>query len=430
MITIDTKAYIVRMIMDIINFYLLFFLISDCWKNKKKSLSVLFFIPLTFFVQIFTEVGDIVPILGSYLVLKTKGKVDQILLNTLIICMLIVYSVSLISSVAMLHMFSHEGIKGYGYISIQIGINFFLILFFAGIYRKLGIKNFVSENSSKSTTILMIYLFLISFFISYASHYYEVFDRFILGAAILLIVQTIFVLFLFIRTTLRQKERYEQQLKIQELDHLKTYTEQLEKDQERLAKFRHDYKNLLLSIKELSSLNKNFELTEQIQQLEDYSNSHIASTDFDYKYLKNVKNDYIKSLLISKFYQANEAQIHCHFECLKPIEKIPIPIFDCVRILGIILDNAIEAALESEERKISLLIYRDDRQVEFLIVNSSQEMAHSIDSLVNKGISTKKDHEGLGLNTVQEINEKNSNMFIQYKKDHLTFTTQVILMWQ
>ena len=369
MITIDTKAYIVRMIMDIINFYLLFFLISDCWKNKKKFLSVLFFIPLTFFVQIFTEVGDIVPILGSYLVLKNKGKVDQILLNTLIICMLIVYSVSLISSVTMLHMFSHEGIKGYGYISIQISI---------------------SENSSKSTTILMIYLFLISFFISYASHYYEVFDRFILGVAILLIVQTIFVLFLFIRTTLRQKERYEQQLKIQELDHLKTYTEQLEKDQERLAKFRHDYKNLLLSIKELSSLNKNFELTEQIQQLEDYSNSHITSTDFDYRYLKNVKNDYIKSLLISKFYQANEAQIHCHFECLKPIEKIPIPIFDCVRILGIILDNAIESALESEERKISLLIYRDDRQVEFLIVNSSQELIHSIDSLVNKGVSTKK----------------------------------------
>ena len=93
-------------------------------------------------------------------------------------------------------------------------------------------------------------------------------------------------------------------------------------------------------------------------------------------------------------------------------------------------DNAIESALESEERKISLLIYRDDRQVEFLIVNSSQELIHSIDSLVNKGVSTKKGHEGLGLNTVQEVNEKNSNMFIQYKKDHLTFTTQVILMWQ
>lgn len=111
MITIDTKAYIVRMIMDIINFYLLFFLISDCWKNKKKFLSVLFFIPLTFFVQIFTEVGDIVPILGSYLVLKNKGKVDQILLNTLIICMLIVYSVSLISSVTMLHMFVKGNLK-------------------------------------------------------------------------------------------------------------------------------------------------------------------------------------------------------------------------------------------------------------------------------------------------------------------------------
>lgn len=430
MITIDTKAYIVRMVMDIINFYLLFFLISDCWKNKKKFWSVLFFIPFTFFVQIFTEVGDIVPILGSYLVLKTKGKVDEILLNTLIICMLMVYSVSLISSVTMLSLFSHGGIKGYSYISIQIGITFFLILFFAGVYKKLGMKNLVSENSSKSTTILMIYLFLISFFISYASHYYEVFDQFILGVAILLIVQTIFVLFLFIRTTVRQKENYEKQLKIQELDHLQKYTEQLEKDQERLAKFRHDYKNLLLSIKELSSLNKNEELAVQILQLEDYSNNYISTTNFDYRYLKNVKNEYIKSLLISKIYRANENQLQCHFECLKPIEKIPIPIFDCVRILGIILDNAVEAAIDSEERKVSLLIYQDSRQIEFLIVNSYQETILSIDSLINKGTSTKKGHEGLGLDTIQEINEKNSNMFVQYKKDHLTFTTQVILMWQ
>ncbi|EIT2196971.1 GHKL domain-containing protein, partial [Enterococcus faecalis] len=131
----------------------------------------------------------------------------------------------------------------------------------------------------------------------------------------------------------------------------------------------------------------------------------------------------------SKFYEASEHKIHCRFECTEIIENIPIAIFDCVRILGIILDNAIEATKESENKSLSVMIYQDDEQVEFLIKNSCKETNLSLNELIKANISTKVGHEGLGLNTIQDIKEKNKNIFVQYKKNSKQFVTQIILMW-
>ncbi|HAP8721284.1 TPA: ATP-binding protein, partial [Enterococcus faecium] len=46
-----------------------------------------------------------------------------------------------------------------------------------------------------------------------------------------------------------------------------------------------------------------------------------------------------------------------------------------------------------------------------------------------KGITTKKGHQGLGLSSIEEINKKNPNMFVNYQNDPYQFTTQVILLF-
>ncbi|BDP74707.1 hypothetical protein EfmAA96_24920 [Enterococcus faecium] len=66
-------------------------------------------------------------------------------------------------------------------------------------------------------------------------------------------------------------------------------------------------------------------------------------------------------------------------------------------MLGIILDNAIEASIESQDRELSLAIYRDDKQIEISISNSCREILLSIDTLMKKGITTKKGHQVKGL---------------------------------
>ncbi|HFN1621681.1 TPA: ATP-binding protein, partial [Enterococcus faecium] len=166
------------------------------------------------------------------------------------------------------------GIKGYGYVVFQIMLDSLFLLMFIWLYRKLAINRIVEQSSSKLTAIFMIYLLTIGLFVSYVAHQYQVFDHFVFGVLIFLIIQMFVVLFLFIRITIRQREQYEQQLKRKELVYLKKYTDSLEKDQEKFARFRHDYKNLLLSLKEIANQNHDSILEKEIKELEIYSNSY------------------------------------------------------------------------------------------------------------------------------------------------------------
>jgi len=75
-----------------------------------------------------------------------------------------------------------------------------------------------------------------------------------------------------------------------------------------------------------------------------------------------------------------------------------------------------------------MMIYKDNYQIEFFIKNSCTECDIPMDKIMQKGISTKYNHSGFGLSTIHEINNNNSNMFVQYKKDQAEFTTQIILM--
>ncbi|MBL1231045.1 GHKL domain-containing protein [Enterococcus sp. BWB1-3] len=408
-------------------FFLLYYMI-DPSLNKKKYLLMCLLLPLTFFVELFTDISEVLPIIGGYFILKEKNKSNIVLLNKLLLCMLTYDSISLVSSLTMTSIFSFEGIKGYGYVLFQIMLDCLLLLIFIFLYRKLDISKIVEQYSSKITAIFMIYLLTIGLFVSYVAHQYQVFDHFVFGVLVFLIIQMFVVLFLFIRITIRQREQYEQQLKRKELVYLKKYTDSLEKDQEKFAKFRHDYKNLLLSLKEIANQNHDSLLEKEIKELEIYSNYYLTNK-FEYRYLKNIKNDYLKSLFIAKLYQANNNKICCKFECPSTIVEVPVPIFDCIRVLGIILDNAIEASTESQDRELSLAIYRDDKQIEISISNSCKELLLSIDTLMKKGITTKKGHQGLGLSSIEEINKKNPNMFVNYQNDPYQFATQVILLF-
>ncbi|MCE3072449.1 hypothetical protein LXF25_06575 [Enterococcus faecium] len=56
MITIDTKAYLLRMFVGNFFFFLLFYM-TNTDLNKRKYLFVCLLIPLTFFVELFTDVS-------------------------------------------------------------------------------------------------------------------------------------------------------------------------------------------------------------------------------------------------------------------------------------------------------------------------------------------------------------------------------------
>lgn len=425
---IDTKAYILRSLIDDLLFFVIFFSINRQGTARRRAMFIAIFLPITFLIELYSDISDVIPILSGYFILKIKNKKDYLLLNDLLFCTFIIFCINILSSTIMLQVLPEKQIVGFSGIFVQLFIEIMVIGIIIFFYKRYNFRTVSEKYGSVTITYLFIYLLLAIQLIAYAAHYYDAYDHFVIGIDIFLIIQTLFVIFLFTRAINRQKEMYETQIAKKELDNLKAYTKVLEENQQQGAKFRHDYKNLLLSFKEVSSTSQNAKLTEQIKTLEDYSNQSLPQDEFDYKALYNIQNSFIKSLLIAKLHRAKELKIQCHFECQKPIKSLPIPIFDSVRMLGILLDNALEAAAESQNKVIDIMIYQDDSQIEFLIKNTYQDASLALDQLQQKGYSTKAGHPGFGLNTVEEFKQKYTNLFVQYQRVDAVFSTQVILM--
>lgn len=422
----DTKAYLLRMFIDNFMFVFLFYM-TNTKIHKKKYWLMLLMVILKFFCDLFLEFTEFIPIIFGYYILKEEIEDKEVRLNKVLFCILI-NKIIFISSSTLMVLFTDSHSKvSYMYVMAQISIDYIFALFFLYVYKKFAIQYLIEKYSSKLTILLCAYIIIVVGFIGYTAHKHEIFDQFVLGILIFLVLQTLFVSALFIWMTIKQKERYEQKIKNQELVYLKKYTDSLEKDQEQSARFRHDYKNLILSLKEKAEFSQDTALKEKIESLEHYSQPYLTDK-FAYRYLKNVKNDYVKSLLISKLYTASQKYIHCTFECPNVIQNIPMDIFDFVRVLGILIDNALEAAEESEQKELAIAIYQDKEQMEISIINSCNQAKESISQLTQKGVTTKKGHSGLGLSNIEEINRKNENMFVNYQMEAEQFIAHVVLI--
>ncbi|HFE9852577.1 TPA: GHKL domain-containing protein [Enterococcus faecalis] len=428
MVDIDTKAYIFRMSVIILFYYVTFFSIYRAGTKCKRLILFLLFFPCTFVASVFIAFADVIPVFSSYLFLKRRYESDYIILSFAILSMLINYASAIFSSLIILYFTSYNGTKGFLFVCIELIVYGIILLTLIFLYRYFNLNLLVEKYNSGVLTLLLCYLFFAVLIISYAAHYYKAFDMFVIGLATFLIIQTVFIIIIFIYASARQKEKYEKKFEHQKLENLKRYTDQLEQNQENLTKFRHDYKNLLLSLKEVIAESGELEAFEHIKGLEEYSSHFFSATNLNFRYCKNIENPYLKSLIIAKLFETSEQNIECVFECRVPIKNIPISIFDYIRLVGIALDNAIEAAKESKDPKVSIMLYHDIDQTEFFIENSCIDSDASIEDLLERGYSTKQQHEGIGLSNIQEIKRKNPNVLVQYNKSQAKFSVQIIVI--
>lgn len=173
---------------------------------------------------------------------------------------------------------------------------------------------------------------------------------------------------------------------------------------DRYRKINHENKNDLVMIKNMIK-NKNYNnalnyISEVLQEKEETIN--ITS-------LKNIKSETLKGFLQYKFSDIKNKNIKVNFDINKDVSKINIDeaipsnrVKDLYRIIGIILDNAIEATLDSEKKIINININLDDDKY---IINISNTFNKNInlESLGNMGYTTKGNGRGVGLSLVNEI---------------------------
>ena len=211
----------------------------------------------------------------------------------------------------------------------------------------------------------------------------------------------------------------EAQHKEEMLANLQTYTSNIENLATEMRRFRHDHISLLEGLHSyIEDNNMDGVRTFFERYVSDFTkNSEAFNSALDI--LKHIKIPELKSLLALKLMYAQEADIDVHIEVSEAIENLDFDLNDLCRIIGILLDNAIEACREVEGDKLSILkfaVIKKEDEILFLFVNSCVSPP-PISQMFEKGFSTKGNGRGLGLSTVQTILLRNKyarlNTYIQ-----------------
>lgn len=219
------------------------------------------------------------------------------------------------------------------------------------------------------------------------------------------------LIFIFMLRILEEEQ--ENRFKIQEYDNLKAYTGEMERMYQEMRLFRHDYQNILATM-------TGYMQEKDLEGLEAYFQTTILSAgqalskgDKLFRHLSNVKLPELKGLLYAKLTKALSVGISVDLEVPHEIAEVSMELLDLCKILGIFLDNAREAALETEEKRISVGIWKQESGVQLLICNSCREEAMNLQKIWEKDVSSKGSGRGLGLYEVQEMLAGMEQVFLQ-----------------
>ena len=297
---------------------------------------------------------------------------------------------------------------------ILILINSFIISKFIKRFTvKYGDLNLYFNKYIKYMLLLISYLIVVVLFIFMFLKLYdnhpEIGNEIFLLYSFFVVYSFLMIIILLITSHKNIKRELEKEHKDKEDAQLKEYTTQLEVLTYDLRKFRHDYLNILKTLEGYIELG-------DIDKLKDYYNDIVHESEEilnkenkNFMLLQYIKIDALKSLIASKITNAQSLGIKIRIEISEDIDEISIKLIDICRIIGIFLDNAIEAAMGSEEKAIEFAIIKNEGKVIFIIINSCTKDTPPIYKLYEKNFSTKGSHRGIGLKIVRElISEKYS----------------------
>lgn len=207
----------------------------------------------------------------------------------------------------------------------------------------------------------------------------------------------------------------------QELRYLSAYSKKVEGLYEELRAFRHDYANILVSLKEGIDQD-DMGLVRKIYDsvLED-SSDFIQSSKFNIGRLANIDDDAIKSLLSAKFLEAEANHIEVNLEVKDKIGVPDIPLLDYIRLLAILCDNAIEAALEAENPAITIACFYQDDDYVLIVDNTTKEESVPVNLIYQKDYSSKGHGRGIGLTTIHQMMRKYPNLAVQTNSKNYHF---------
>ena len=201
----------------------------------------------------------------------------------------------------------------------------------------------------------------------------------------------------------------------QSLEEAQLYNKTLQLLHDNMRIIKHDFSNIMQSI-------AGYIANDDMKGLEKY----YKSVNKEYDNLNNlaaldpslINDPALYSLIASKYLLAEQENVNFNVSIKPHFDKIPVSPYILTRILGILLDNAVEAAKNSVEKEIFFEVTGPFENTKFTkyvisIKNSYSNKDINIDRTREKGFTSKteeKGSHGLGLWEVNKILNKSDNL--------------------
>ena len=186
--------------------------------------------------------------------------------------------------------------------------------------------------------------------------------------------------------------------------------------------FKHDFHNILQAI-------GGYILTNDMEGLKNYytqiSNDCIISNNLAKLNPELINNPAIYNILADKYNLANNHNIQINLDVMLDLNALHMNIYELTRILGILLDNAIEASKDCHEKNIHIAFKQDTQKQMLIIENTYSNKQVAIDKIFEKNFTTKPHNTGLGLWEVKKILNKNNHLNLHTTKNNEYFSQQL-----
>ena len=206
-----------------------------------------------------------------------------------------------------------------------------------------------------------------------------------------------------------------------EQEHLQTYTDEIVGLYNEIRGFRHDYAGMLVSMQMAIDSKDLQEIDRIYNQVLVKANQKLRSDKYTYYDLNNIEDSALRSLIAQSIVYARNKDVEFTLEVKDIITRLSIDLLDLVRIMSVLLNNAVEGAAESYLKQMEVAVIKMDLETVIVIQNSCKYTMTPSEDLFELGFSTKGRNRGIGLNNVKDILDKYENIILETEMEDSKF---------
>ena len=206
-----------------------------------------------------------------------------------------------------------------------------------------------------------------------------------------------------------------------EQEYLQNYTDEIVSLYNEIRGFRHDYAGMMVSMQTAIDSKDLQEIDRIYNEVFVKANHKLRSDKYTYFDLNNLEDSALRSVIAQSIANARVHNIEYILEVKDIISPLSMELLDLVRVMSILLNNAVEGALESYRKQMEVAVIKLDSEILIVIQNSRKNRSIKPEEIFNIGYSTKGINRGIGLNNVKEILEKYDDVILETEIDEERF---------